>query len=984
MRAWIVGTVIAGALALLLWRVLGAPSSTSTGAPDSAPRVASSDALPRTSPPARAHAHGLSIRGTVVDAWGKGVAGARVSASWSEAGQTLSEIPCPDEALPPWEAVTGDTPLRRKLAGCLPQTQDTVLAMLLAREGEATISAEAVTGEDGTFVLEGLPEGPQALLALSERGTAMRQGVPAGSQGVELALESPRYMKGRAVGDEGPLSGASVMVVGREYTRFFDGGTTDDGRFQVGPLPSGRYLVLISKEGWMPALEEVPLGIEDAEVRLYRRHRLSGRVVANGVPVPSVEVRTASSSASAGTPPLLTTSDARGHFSLELGTGHHTLTAEHGGQYALAQVKLPLSSPSEVLLTLGEALHAEGTVFNDAGGTVAGVTLSLERPGHGGKELTVVTDANGRYRVGPLQPERWTFVLQAEGHLDLLQGEERDVKPGMSRQDFTLKRAASITGRVMDSAGRPVPGLHLELERDTPEEPVEYELLEGTFSGRDGRFVLDAPEPGEYRVRIREDDFLPARVAVKAPFANLDITLSGGASVEGTLTDARGQPIPGFHVSVIPLAEEGSDQVNLMEATTTDAQGRFHRKGLLPGRYRVLAERATDSVDQTVWTEVEVTKDAVVKVALRRPEEHAVEGVVVDVDGQPVERVGVRASSHEDAARLETSCFRKDFAGVLTDAQGRFVLQGLTGGRHTLTATRVGYTFQPEHSTGGTPGETGLEVSEETRQVRLVVKRHSHVHGRLIGPDGAPLRDIVINENPVKTREDGSFSIPNHVQSTATPFYFSAKKLPTVTRMVEGGLESPDVHLGDIQMETGRYIFGHLEVSPWGAHPGRLLVVVNPEGVVPDEEQQAPLAMAAVNTEGRFLLGPLESRPLVLEVRDRQALYRTLRMKVDATQREVTARLTPRILVTATAKDLKGRPVEGRVVVASDAANSASFPMTNGVARLSGLDTGTHELLLQADAKGQARGEFAPVQLVIPADGGDMAISFPPVEPTAR
>ncbi|QSQ11831.1 carboxypeptidase-like regulatory domain-containing protein [Myxococcus landrumensis] len=983
MRVWIVGTVIAGALVLLLWQVLGAPSSPPMGGTASAPRLASSGAVPRTSAPTRAHANGLSIRGTVVDAWGKGVAGAHVSASSPEAGQTLSEIPCPDEALPPWEVVTGETPLRRKLAWCLPQSQDIVLAMLLAREGEATVSAEAVSDKDGMFVLEGLPEGPQALLALSARGTAMRRGVPAGSQGVALTLESPRYLKGRALGDEEPLSGASVMVVGREYTRFFDGATTDDGRFQVGPLPPGSYLVLISKEGWIPALEELPLGVEDAEVKLRRRHRLSGQVVANGVPVPSVEVLAASASALTGAPPLRTTSDEQGRFSFELGTGHHTLTAEQDGRYALAQVKLPVSPPSNVLLKLGEALHAEGTVFNDAGGTVAGAKVSLERPGHGGKELSVVTDANGRYRVGPLQPARWTFVLQAEGHLDMLEGEVLEVKPGMRPLDFMMKRAASITGRVLDPAGRPVPGLHLELERDTPEEPVEYELQEGTFSGRDGRFVLDASEPGEYRVLIREDHFLPARIAVKAPSTGVDITLSEGASVEGTLTDARGLPLPGFYMSVIPLAEEGSDPANRMEATTTDAQGRFHRKGLTPGRYRVLAERETDSVDQAVWTDVEVTKDTVVKVALRRPEEHALEGVVVDVEGKPVERVGVRATSVEAPGRLETSCFRKDIVGVLTDAHGRFILQGLTQGRHTLNAMRVGHTFLPERSSGGTAGANGLEVSEETRQVRLVVKRHSHVRGRLIGPDGAPLRDIVINENPVKTREDGSFSIPNHGQPTTAPFFFTAKKLPTVTRMVQGGWESPDVDLGDIQMETGRYIIGQVLSASSGQPVGGLHVLVNVEGVIPDEERMAPLASTAVNSEGRFILGPLEPRPLTLEFRDRQTRFRTLHLKVDETEREVTARLTPRIRVTATAKDLKGRPVEGRVISVS-AGTQKSFPMTDGVALVDGLDTGTHELLLHPHPRSQERGEFAPVRLVVPAEGGDMAVVFQPVEPTAR
>lgn len=984
MRGWIAGAVIAGALVLLLWRVTGATPSTPVSEQPSAPGLVSNSPLPRTSPPAPAHAHGLSIRGTVVDAWGKGVAGARVSASWPEAGRTLSEIPCSDEAVNPWEAVQGETPTRRKLLRCLPRTEDLVLSMLLAREGEADIFAEAVSGEDGAFVLQGLPQGPQVLLALSEHGTAMQLGIPAGTDDVSLVLEQPHYMKGRAIGDGAPLAGASVMVVGVDHTRFFDASTDEDGRFHVGPLPRGGYQVLVSKEGWRPALEEVPLDVEDAEVRLQRRQALSGRVVANGVPVPAVEVEVIREGSNGLTPQVFAKSDGQGRFSLEVGTGKYTLTAERGGQYALTRVELPLSSTAEVVLKLGEALHVEGMVLNDARGAVAGAKVMLERPGRSGKELSVVTDANGRYRAGPVDPGSWNFVVEAEGHLDVLM-EERTLAADMKPQDFTLKRAASIVGRIVDRAGRPVPGVHVALEKNTPEEPVEYEPQEGAYSDRDGRFVLDASAPGEFRVHIREDDFLHTSIAVKAPVADVVITLSEGASVEGTLTDTRGLPLPGFHVSVIPRAEagHGHEEAPSREGTTTDAQGRFHCKGLTPGRYRVLAERATDSVDQVAWADVEVKKDAVVKVALRRPEEHTLEGVVVDLDGHPIERVGVRASSLEDTGRRDIVCSSQGFVGVLTDAQGRFVLRGLTPVQHALTATRDGYAFQPARSSGGVPGEHVLKVAAETQRVRLVVKRNSHIRGRLIGPDGVPLREILINENPVKTLEDGTFTIPNHDTAAEVPYSFEAKKLPTAIRQVKGGQDGPDVDLGDIQMEQGRYISGQVLDAKSGMPVGRILVLVNPDVPFPDEEERAPLAYTASNNEGRFTLGPLESHPFTLRFLDRQPRFRRQNVRVDGTQREVTVRLAPRLTVTATAKDLKGRPVDGHIIHVN-VNTEGTHPMTNGTAILKGIDTGSHELTLQPALQGPERTEFAPLKLEIPEDGGDMSVVFQPVGQASR
>jgi len=101
----------------------------------------------------------LRIQGVVLDDQGP-VAGVRVSASRPEAGQTLSELPCP----PPDEDVVPSDDAPWLLPACVDESTSLILELTGAREGEAPVYAEAVTGGDGTFVLEGLPPGSALLV----------------------------------------------------------------------------------------------------------------------------------------------------------------------------------------------------------------------------------------------------------------------------------------------------------------------------------------------------------------------------------------------------------------------------------------------------------------------------------------------------------------------------------------------------------------------------------------------------------------------------------------------------------------------------------------------------------------------------------------------------------------------------------------------------------------------------------------------------
>ncbi|NVJ22217.1 carboxypeptidase regulatory-like domain-containing protein [Myxococcus sp. AM011] len=978
MRGWMWGSIIAGMLALLGWWLLG---STERPAPvpevTSAPRRAPEDSLPRTS--AATHATrgaGRSIRGTVVDSLGRPVTGARVSASWPEAGETLSELPCPEEFLPYWENLDDAPERQRKLPSCLPQVEDTLTALLVARQGEAPIHAEAVSGDDGVFVLEGLPEGPQTLLALSEKGAALRPAVPSGSQDVELTLAQPWFLTGRVLGDGKPLAGASVTAVSMHHTRFFDTSTDEQGHFKVGPLPRQSYHVLATKEGWLASLEPDRYADDPREVMLYRPRVIHGWVLSDGTPVPGVEVRASRAAMYDGAPVPRTKTDEEGRFALDLSTGAYALTVAHDGRYAFARVVLHSDAPREMVLKLGEALHVEGTVFDDARGRVEGARVKARFSRGGREELETVTEADGRYRLGPVEPGHWEFTVEARGHVDLTMGQEHELSLGMGPRDFTLKRTQTITGRVVDSAGQPISGVPLAMEPVGIEGPLDYEPQESAFSDRDGFFVMDATRAGSYKITARSEDYVEETVVVKAPGREVTLTLSAGATLEGTVTDARGLPLSRFIVNVLPKDHDDEEE-RFLETQGTDDQGHFRRKGIHPGRYRVEAKQKSSSVDRRAWADVELIADTVTKVELRLQEEHSLEGIAVDTTGRPVQGLTVRARSlvRDDGPKfIEMGEDRNETPfGVLTDEEGRFVLRGLGPVDHSLRAIKPGHELLPERCSGIVPGDEEVHVTADTKQVRLVFRRRPHIRGRLLGADGAPQRDFSVGDTRIKS-EDGTFTVPLHEQPITRQYLFSVHEQPKVTRAVKGGVDVADVDLGELRLEEGRYVQGLVLDAETGAPVKGVTVRLDAE---PDEDgQRGQLAGARTNDDGEFYLDKVASGPHTLRM-SHEGHYRELLVPVAATQEKVTARMESGARVKVTARNRQGRPVDGFISYQGPGGAEGLFELGKGMAELRGLEPGRYALRLTARQRNEPLPDFQPMSVDLP-ERGALSVAFLP------
>ena len=875
----------------------------------------------------------LRITGIARDAQGP-VAGVRVSASRVEPEETLSERSCP----PSEDNVEAPgAPPARLFKGCWTQAHTELLEAVSAREGEARILAETTTDADGTFVLDGLPEGVFTLWALGEEGAAMRPDVRAGSRDVVLSLEDGHVFEGLVTDadpEDAPIAGARVTVFSHQHTRFFDAVTDARGHFRIGPLPRADYALLITADDRMPRLTQLARSLESEVFVLERLARYAGRVVsARGTPAPGVQVVLS-------TPHLepvvrVTTTDAQGRFSLmAAGSRENELFAETAAHDAFAFVE---SAPREdLVLTLEPGGFLEGTVRDDAGKALAGARIRASRMGPQGysEHGHALTDATGHYRLGPLPSTPLFFRASAAQFLDT-EATLHPFHPDTEPLDFTLKRAFSVEGLLVDDEGQPVAGMMVWLREDAPSDRVRsaHRIMRTGRSDAAGRFVVETGYTGPGWIQVFDPSFLDAQLAVDIPSREVRMVLHRGASVSVTVLSAAGAPLHDVTVTLWKREERG-----VAESTgVTDEQGRVTLRGVRPGGYVVEALLRTRAVDQHASRPVDVTEEEVPEVSLRLEEGKTLRGRVVNTRGQPLARVAVRASVPQGGApryrerEPDPDVDRYDSydeeapEGVLTDEEGRFTLRHLSAPRYVLTASLTGHQFDAARSQGGTPeGAESLTVESQASEVRLVMRRMQYARGRVVAEGGAALESFEVNDEQPRT-PDGTFEL--RVEKTGDwRLRVEAEGFAPLerTHTVDG---EDDLDLGTLTLKRGRTMRVLLRDAVTGVpysgrlriHTGATLTVavsyrIRAEGAL-DGPPYPDLHRSVPTPDGTLLLEHLPTTAFVLELD--APLYLPLHMTVGAEEETLTARLEPGARVTGHVRDTQGRPAPAALVFMS-------------------------------------------------------------------
>lgn len=310
--------------------------------------------------------------------------------------------------------------------------------------------------------------------------------------------------------------------------------------------------------------------------------------------------------------------------------------------------------------------------------------------------VDVQSDAEGRYELAGL-PVGVPLLVRAtvEGY-DLRRFNLTPVRGEPVAHDFPLRTECVLSGRVLTPDGVAAEGVSVHIYVCDPLGVTrERDEFWSATTDADGRYSLRSlSRLTRYEIGFFKRGFLARSRSMFIPdqtaYTLEDYRLREGREASGSVVDANGLPVAGAEVIFVG------------EMVVTDADGRFHLKGLTGTRgetlYAMKKGYAFDTVDVPPATgENGRAAQHGLKVTLGPA--HSISGTVVDEHGAALPDVEVRLSGAEHF-------------GVLTDALGRFTFDNLPDRKWRLLLRATGFVSQ-----------TTPEIAVDTKDARIVLKQ---------------------------------------------------------------------------------------------------------------------------------------------------------------------------------------------------------------------------------------------------------------------
>ncbi len=512
---------------------------------------------------------------------------------------------------------------------------DEALTEFWAGEELPPPAAKAITAVSGRFRFPGQPVGRYRLLLEAAGRQAWLSGpldyLTAQWRGRDFAMKASTTITGRVSADGKPLPGAKLrlglpagaMIAAmekpgeglpglalRETTVESDAG----GRFIIEGLDPGQgYAVIAQAAGRAPAMRynlaagapvEIALGagttvsghlrskdgkaLSDAKVRAELSYD-GMRWVFPGAPFPALSA-------------TLFPADADGIPYRIAGVNERamalTATATSCKPSTHQESAAPEQENANHDFVLEPGWSLRGTVTGGNGKPLkSGIVIPL-KPGARRFELAgaraVVRD--GEFILADLQQPRVDLQFVAPGHA-MRKVDGADAGPGGRPLRIALLPAATISGRVVDEAGRPVSRFTVETEGDFFSPPSAIVREDGGFSIRSRHGETTAVKVSVAGMPPIVADGLSVKGGERRDLGTL-VAKRGGATLRGEIRDEAGRAVADAEIEAYETGNyRDSSKVN------SDAAGQFEFPGLKPGRYR-LSGRHPEFMEARSETEV--------------------------------------------------------------------------------------------------------------------------------------------------------------------------------------------------------------------------------------------------------------------------------------------------------------------------------------------------------------------------------------------
>ena len=537
---------------------------------------------------------GNALRGRVVRAGGTGVERAHVVLT--RYGPTDLLAPVGDDRIPDRETET-DADGYFEFTDVEPNTDHTVIASHpdFGRRTEPFLSV--ADGEIGEVVLVALKPGStlRGLVTDVHAGTI-----------------------------DGALVRLSPITVGflEEGAGVLRTNSHSNGTYSFRNVSQGHYTLTVTKEGFgKTQLQRLEVSGDEGDliqdISLEVAHLIAGRVVSvtDGQPISGAQVEAFSTDRRKESTNTVTESSADGQFELnDVRAGSYTLLVRAAGYKAERQNRVETGEVA-LAIELIPLPQVSGFVFAPDGSPLRNFTVRLRQEVTNTDQTmpvmstdTQVSEAqDGAFTLS--SPRVGEFVAEATHPRHAASFSEPFLlEEGGSVQGVVIRMTGggTITGRVVDPSGDPVPGALVKTHHTEYVDDPFWRSLGDAYpsaaarkqvrSDDDGWFQIAGLTPEVYQLSIDHPDHAPITLrsieVTDGQETKVDrTTLTPGAAVSGTVYGPAGTGLAGAVVQITLDAQASRSDYGAFYKTRSNSEGRYTFTHLPPGHYKISVSR---------------------------------------------------------------------------------------------------------------------------------------------------------------------------------------------------------------------------------------------------------------------------------------------------------------------------------------------------------------------------------------------------------
>jgi protocatechuate 3,4-dioxygenase beta subunit len=375
-----------------------------------------------------------------------------------------------------------------------------------------------------------------------------------------------------------------------------------------------------------------------------------------------------------------------------------------------------LAAPGQAALVPSAGLT--GSLIGLPAGATAHVTVLTITGSYEIPSLVAEQDSTGVYGFSSLVPGKYCIAASSDDLAGSVCGIDLGADQTIQKDIQMLSAGLVLGGTIFDAEGGTVPSAVVMVQGDD-------NSVYGAHALADGSYSLRVPQGG-YSVTVHADGYVEVVKYIEVAGATrLDFQLNPAATLFGHVLYGESQaPAAG---AVVSATDDDSQVWN----ATADATGAFSLTSLRPGHYSLSAQLGTMVGAPPQPFSLHLGESQNVGNIVLQPGASVGGTVLDDESGRPIAGAKVTREDQESAAP------------AITDAQGRFTLEGFLPGHYTLLATADGH--------AGAESDDIFLGGGQKNGIELRLGPGATIHGVVSLKNGDPAVGVEMSADPGAT-----------------------------------------------------------------------------------------------------------------------------------------------------------------------------------------------------------------------------------------